>query len=369
MDKIEILKLKGETIVKNIKEHVLFEIFEKYSDIELVKFKKYQIKKIILDYIESKQYKKPKYPRSVDYYLVRGWTLEEAKEIVNKLQSKSTKALHVKRKENPENYKEILSPYTVEFWIKKGYDIETANIKIKENRPTNINYWLAKGYNEVEANHKLSMFQKEAGDEFIKKINEDPTKYNNIRQNQIQYWLDRGFSDDEANKKIKEWQTTFTLEKCIKRYGEEKGTRVFNDRQEKWIKSLYANFKKYGDGRSPQSKWVNDIKAKLKEIGFDIPDKEKWIKDGKTNRSYSFDLTIGKKMIEFNGDYWHMNPVKYKEDDFNKTIKLLATEKWQYDAEKIKTAESNGYDVLIVWESEYNENPSTIIEKCIKHLK
>lgn len=85
-----------------------------------------------------------------------------------------------------------------------------------------------------------------------------------------------------------------------------------------------------------------------------------------------FDLTIpsSRKIIEFNGDYWHANPQKYHS---NETISLkggrTAKEIWEADAKKIALAESCGYQVKVVWESDYKRNPQKIIEECLEWLK
>lgn len=50
---------------------------------------------------------------------------------------------------------------------------------------------------------------------------------------------------DEAKKALKERQSTFSLEKCIKKYGEEEGLKKFNERQQKWQNSLKSHGEEY----------------------------------------------------------------------------------------------------------------------------
>lgn len=50
----------------------------------------------------------------------------------------------------------------------------------------------------------------------------------------IKYWLNKGYTEEEANNKLSERQATFTLDKCMARYGEEKGTDIWVDRQRRW---------------------------------------------------------------------------------------------------------------------------------------
>lgn len=84
-----------------------------------------------------------------------------------------------------------------------------------------------------------------------------------------------------------------------------------------------------------------------------------------------FDLTSAqnKKIIEFNGDFWHAKPSKYKATDVIPISGKTAQNVWDSDAAKIKLAEDAGYQVKVVWESEYKKNPKKIIEECVAWLK
>ena len=71
------------------------------------------------------------------------------------------------------------------------------------------------------------------------------------------------------------------------------------------------------------------------------------------NSFYDF-VNIAKKIcIEFQGDFWHMNPNKYTPNDFNVVTGLTAQEHWYNDLDKKNTMELNGYLVLYIWESDY----------------
>ncbi len=202
-------------------------------------------------------------------------------------------------------------------------------------------------------------------DKFLKSINWDLR----ITNTQLEWWLNKGYSLEESKERLKERQSTFTLEKCIYKHGEKDGTKIFNERQTKRKKSLQENFKREGDGRSPSSKFANTIIKELcNHLGIEIPSKEKWIKDKKTGNAYSYDFTYGKKIIEFNGDYWHCNPYIYKKEYLNKNKGLTANEIWNYDLEKLKTAKKYSYQVLVIWESEWRENPDETLKKCIQFL-
>ena len=71
-------------------------------------------------------------------------------------------------------------------------------------------------------------------------------------------------------------------------------------------------------------------------------------------------------LIEFNGDYWHCNPKKYKADYFNVKLNMTAKQIWARDAAKEKLAVKHGYEFLTIWESDYRRNKSIIIKKIIQ---
>lgn len=75
-----------------------------------------------------------------------------------------------------------------------------------------------------------------------------------------------------------------------------------------------------------------------------------------------------KKCIEFNGDYWHCNPIKYNETYIHPIIKLSAKDIWKKDFLKNKWNIDRGYNVLVIWESEYRKYPQQVIDSCIKFI-
>ena len=203
--------------------------------------------------------------------------------------------------------------------------------------------------------------------------------------NQIKYWVNKGYSEDEAKQKVSERQRTFTLEKCIEKYGEEEGTRRYIDRQKNWSAKVELQYQQglfskipHSQNSSIYSKFEKDIVDSIIELlDINIDDiycyKTSQFRLENTNEScknkiFSYDLTIGNKIIEFNGDFWHMNPDVYDSDYVHPYSNLSAEEKWEIDEIKLQCAFQNGYDVLTIWEQEYNENKETTIQKCIEFL-
>ena len=84
--------------------------------------------------------------------------------------------------------------------------------------------------------------------------------------------------------------------------------------------------------------------------------------------SYDFVYKPTNKIIEFNGDYWHCNPKYYDKNYFHKHRKKYAYEIWNIDDIKTRKAIESGYEIKVVWENEYKQNPDKIIDECIKFL-
>ena len=153
--------------------------------------------------------------------------------------------------------------------------------------------------------------------------------------NQVKYWIKKGYSEEEAKQKVSERQRTFTLEKCIEKYGEEDGIKRYTERQTKWSAKVEEQYQQGLFSKIPHSqnsciysKFEKDIVDSIIEsLDIDINDiycyktsqfrLENTNEDCK-NKIFSYDLTIGNKIIEFNGDFWHMNPDMY----YNYSINL-----------------------------------------------
>jgi hypothetical protein len=74
-------------------------------------------------------------------------------------------------------------------------------------------------------------------------------------------------------------------------------------------------------------------------------------------------------IIEYFGDYWHCNPIKYDANYFNKKKGKFAWELWDYDKSKLDLIESYGYNIDVIWEQDFltnNEIIKNIISKYDK---
>ena len=161
--------------------------------------------------------------------------------------------------------------------------------------------------------------------EFFKKVRENITPEQTSTR--IEYWLNKGYNDEEAKKMLSERQRTFTLEKCIKKYGEKIGTEKFNERQNKWQDSLLKNGNlKCGYSKISQKLFyeiLNQYNIENRNyVYFATKNKEYFISEKRKNKFdkrifHQYDFTDIKKMkiIEYNSDLYHVNPKNWKSED------------------------------------------------------
>ena len=114
---------------------------------------------------------------------------------------------------------------------------------------------------------------------------------------------------------------------------------------------------------TPISNAEKEIKKTLEKMGFLI---EAQFLIGKLK--YDLLLKQHNVIIEYNGDYWHCNPIKYKDNYLNKKKNKFAYELWEYDKQKKELAEKNGYKLFTIWETDYMFNKEEEIKKIINNL-
>lgn len=192
---------------------------------------------------------------------------------------------------------------------------------------------------------------------------------NTVKDTNLEYYLQQGLSEEEAKIMLANRQRTFTLEKCISKYGEELGIQKFNERQEKWHKSLIKSMNsKTGIF---ESKWANDCIKQLciyLNVKIQKSVKEKHIYDFINKQSYFYDFCYKNCIIEFDGDLWHANPKFYSDNFINPKTKKTSIEIRKHDKQKTECAINNGYSILRIWESDYKQNKTQVINKCISFL-
>jgi uncharacterized protein YaeQ len=238
-------------------------------------------------------------------------------------------------------------------------------------------FWISKGFTEEESELSVKEVMNEIHEKTFKKFKDNPEKYASKYSTKVEYWLKKGFTKEESIKKISERQSTFSLDICIEKYGKEDGILIFQKRQEKWQKTLTNNGNiKGGYSEISQILFRNIINY------YDINDMSSvffWTKNNEFSlRSdisiFLYDFTDIKinKIIEYNGDQYHANPMIFDKDSYphpyHKKEGYSAKDIWEKDKRKIELANINGYDVLTIWDSEYRKHPQQTLDKCIEFL-
>ena len=197
-----------------------------------------------------------------------------------------------------------------------------------------------------------------------------------------EYWIEKGHTEEEAIEQVKKIRATNGLESYVKRYGEEEGTRRYNERISKYAKKMsekyhrgeYSTRPKIGGYRVSSfekaiiDRCIDDLHLDESEVYCYKGDNHQLILEGEEHCKYYYDFCYKDKIIEFNGDYWHMNPAKYKADHYAKQMKKTAAEIWEADRIKKEVAERKGYKVLYIWEKDAKKNFEGCVEKCIEFL-
>lgn len=117
-----------------------------------------------------------------------------------------------------------------------------------------------------------------------------------------------------------------------------------------------------------EKEFVEELEKKVGDIYFTHKTRQMCLWNKIVNRPAFYDVACAKrkKIIEFNGDYWHANPEVYESDEMvGKGELSLARDIWEYDAKKIQNARDRGYDILVIWENEWLADKNAVIDKCV----
>ena len=245
-------------------------------------------------------------------------------------------------------------------------------------------FWINKGYKEEEAIIKSKEVMCEIHEKTSKILKSNPVKYAKKYPTKIEYYTDKGMTEDDAKLEISKIQNRFSLDLCINKYGEKIGQSVFDKRQEKWMNTLDSKtedekieinrkkmFNNSGYSKISQEMfWKIYDKHSKDDIKFEELNGETIRYDKINNSHYRYDYVnfTKKKVIEFNGDFWHCNPDKYNESHVHKIMNVTAKSIWEKENKKISWIKNRGYQVLIIWESEYRKNPQQTLQKCIEFI-
>jgi len=273
---------------------------------------------------------------------------------------------------------------SIKYWTDRGVSEEDAVLIISDRQSKcshrSPKYWTSRGYSEEEAIKRVSEYQSSTS-----KLNK--LKHGCTRRFSpwcVEYYVERGYSEEEGKKIVRDngvkWfdyyrsiahptacreNSQYCKEYYVKRYGD--------DWEEKYIEKMEYLAKCRSSFRS---KIADGVFAKLNdrftwlESNRYFGDNEFVIYSKEHGRSFSYDYvdTTLKVVVEFNGDYWHANPLLYNPDDkikFPNNRVVLAEDVWMGDYKKNGVISSRGYRVIILWEHEYDTHG---VDWCVDKL-
>lgn len=285
-------------------------------------------------------------------------------------------------------------------------------------------------YGEIEGTKKYNSFVQKSihtEDSYIKRYGEQDGKkrweeYRHKKKvtskRSLLYWLNL-FDGDEvlAKQSLHEYQQHALLERLIDKHGKIEGTKIYNDKRKnhsEFLNEYYLDpnnrertkhtidsyIKKYGEilgkqkykeyyiawKRGMEKRSMNGRHKNYSNISQMLFDNiiatfdsnisacyatfnyEFSLSNNDTLYFYDFTVPDLNLIIEFNGDYWHANPTLYNETFVHPVLNRTAKEIWDKDDIKIRVAKDNGYDVLIIWEKDYQDDPNKVLTDCITFI-
>lgn len=199
---------------------------------------------------------------------------------------------------------------------------------------------------------------------------------------------------DEFNK-----SRAVTLELCIERHGEEEGRKLWDDycKRQSYTNSLEYMIKEYGEEEGTKKyKEFNFARANTSSLTYSKMSQKLFntlynLIEAKDNifyytlnneysvitntKVYNLDFYDKTKnlVIEFLGDYWHANPLLYKEDDkFIRSNKpVTAKQIWKADKSRKNNIckQLNNPIYIEIWELDWVKTPEKIINDILKYYK
>ena len=136
---------------------------------------------------------------------------------------------------NKSQQEKQMSAFSIQTWINKGYTEEEAKYQIAIRRPNNVLYYINKGFTEEESKKKIKERQSIGG---AKRSAMSQEEKRSLSPRCVEFYIAKGFTPEEAKKQVSNFQSTFSKEKCIQKYGESVGLEIFESRQKKWQDTL-----------------------------------------------------------------------------------------------------------------------------------
>jgi len=199
---------------------------------------------------------------------------------------------------------------------------------------------------------------KDTIDKIKKKISQvSKEKWNN---SEYRKKVINGMTGKKRSDEFKEKQR----QNAIKQFKDNNQRKIRSDKmKESWAKGKIPLSDNYSINRSKKEEFIFNF---LKRNGFKVERKTIHISD----KYYFPDIIINDKIIiEFFGDYWHMNPLLFNHNDINPKTKKKSIDIWDHDKNRIYELESNGYCVYVIWEYDLKYKKEYILNQLITNIE
>ena len=224
--------------------------------------------------------------------------------------------------------------------------------KLLDNRsfPSEINHWTNKGFTKKEAIEKVSEHQTN----LALRQNNPETK---LRQSENNTGKKNPMSlQSIGTRHGVDLKSARKLTPCFGRTGASHpmyGKTHTLQAREQIAKNCSNHF-------SQRSSAEKSISEKLEMLGYSIL-------RNKGISIYNCDLVFEdlQLIVEYFGDFWHCNPAKWSPDRINPRTKMSAQDRWNLDEKKINHLRTLGYQVKVVWESEWKSHPDVVIQEIV----
>lgn len=265
--------------------------------------------------------------------------------LVDKNKTSISSGLHMKE----EKYRTMFSD-KIKGEKNPNHKSKTTELQRKSRSPFSKKFIKYEGVSDVEF----------VVSEFAKKAIE-----NRIHPTSKEYYMNIGHSEEDSIKLLSKRQSTFSLDKCIEKHGEELGRKRWLERQEKWLN----NYKRVNYSKISQEMFISLYEILLtegfnKRVYFAKLDNDCNIHE--TNKNYEYRLRLNKSfilpdffipslklIIEFDGTYYHRN----------------TPENSKREKERDENIINSGYEVLHISEKEYNSDKKLTISNLVEFIK
>ena len=295
-----------------------------------------------------------------DEYLMARYGNDESKVFEIKLQRQAGA---------PDNFSN-----TPRYWTARGFDQEAAIIaaqSVQQNRaikagnkmrgipkgPRTVDYWIKKGHTAAEASDIVSKWQRRDRDWFttLYGLDDGNARYTRMIDRRKDTWYSRSPDDRQRCNATK----GKTRDQLVSIHGEQRALDIIKRRT---------------SGNSKISRESIQFFIELDQLLGDVSTRsitgykgtERFVKSGTTITWV--DYYLDGKIIEFHGSYWHADPRLFESTQIHSVINTPCGDIWLRDQQRIDMLEKLGYNVLVIWSKDVDDDKQRELEKAKRFL-